>query len=137
MGKMILKDAFLSINGVDLSDHLEQIDLNYSAAIHEKGAMGEESITRIAGLKDFKLSATLLQNYDAGKVDATCFPLVGAASFPVVVRPSKKSPAGPTNPSFTGNALLASYPPISGTHGQVAKASISLEGDGDLLRAIA
>ena len=133
MGKMILKDAFLSINGKDLSDHLEQIDLNYSAVIHEKGAMGEESITRIAGLKDFKLSATLLQDYDAASVDATLFPLIGAASFPVVVRP-KKAVKSATNPEFTGNALLASYPPISGTHGQVAKASISLEGDGDLLR---
>jgi len=135
VGKMILKDAHLSINGKDLSDHLEQIELNYSAVIHEKGAMGEKSVTRIAGLTDFKLTATLLQDYDAASVDATLFPLIGAASFPVIVRP-KKAVKGADNPEFTGNAVLSSYPPISGTHGQVAKTSISLEGDGDLLRAV-
>ena len=135
MGKMILKDAHLSINGKDLSNHLEQIELSYSAAIHETGVMGEKSISRLSGLTDFKLTATLLQDYDAASVDATLFPLIGAASFPVVVRP-KKAVKSATNPEFTGNALLASYPPISGAHGQVAKASISLEGDGDLTRAV-
>ncbi len=134
MGKMILKDAFLSINGVDLSDHLEQVELAYSAAIHTKNAMGESSLSRIAGLKDFKVSATLFQDYDAGSVDATLFPLIGAASFPVVLRPTK-AVKSPTNPEFTGNAVLASYPPISGSHGAVHKVSISLEGDGDLSRA--
>ncbi len=136
MAVMVLKNAYVSINGVNLSDHVSQVNIDYSAETIEKTVMGANSKGKIAGLKDWKVTIEFAQDYDAAKVDATLFPLVGAAAFPVEFRPDA-GVVSATNPKFTGNAILASYPPISGSVGELAKAQITLEGDGDLTRATA
>ncbi len=136
MAVLVLKNSFVSINGVDLSNHVKSVTINYSAEILEKTAMSANSKQRIAGLKDWSVDIELNQDFVAASVDATLFPLVGAAAFPVIFRPDA-AVVSATNPQFSGNALLESYPPISGSVGEVAVASVTLQGDGDLTRATA
>jgi len=136
MGKFVLNDAYVSINGVDLSDHVRSVTLNYSAAEIDVTCMGDGSINRIAGLKDWSAEIEFAQDFAASEVDATLFSLVGAASFPVAIRPTSAAVSA-TNPEFQGNAILTSYPPISGAVGELATTTITLMGDGDLTRATA
>ena len=98
--------------------------------------MSANSKQRIAGLKDWSVDVELNQDFAAASVDATLFPLVGAAAFAIEIRPDAGAVSA-TNPKFTGNALLESYPPISGSVGELATVSITLQGDGDLTRATA
>lgn len=137
MAKFVFKDAFLSVNAVVLSDHVESLTLNYSADTPEKTSMGDDSKTRLPGLKDWSIDVTFRQDFiapGAGAVDATLFSLIGAAAFAIEVRPTADA-VGVTNPKFTGNALLSNYSPLGGTIGDVAAAPITLVGDGDLTRA--
>lgn len=133
MAELVLTDAFVSVNSVDLSDHVVSITLSYSAAIMEKSAMGDTFMTRIAGLKDWSISIEFNQDYASSKVDATMYSIVGT-SVPIELRPTS-SAASATNPKFTGNAFLESYDPIAGSIGDVQKAPVTLPGNGNLTRA--
>ena len=133
MASLVLTNAFLSVNAVDLSDHIESIKINYKADTPENTAMAVTSKSRIAGLKEWDIDVTFNQDYATSKVDATLFPLVGAAAFAIIARPDA-GVQSTTNPTFAGNALLASYEPVSGKVGDVAKAPIKLIGTGTLTR---
>ena len=136
MAEIVLTNAFVEINAVDLSDHVRSITINYAAEIKDKTAMGDTSRSRLAGLKDWSVDIEFNQDYAASEIDVTLFDLVGAAAFAVEFRPDAGTVA-PTNPKYTGNALLESYPPISGNVGDEHTVGITLQGDGDLTRAVA
>lgn len=134
MSKLVLKDAHVEINSVDLSNQVQSVTINYGAELPEDTGMGDDTRTRLPGLKDWSLEITFHQNFAAGNVDATLFPLVGADAFPVKVR-AKSDAVGATNPSYEGNALLESYQPIGNSVGEVATAPVTIQGDGTLTRA--
>ena len=136
MAKSIFKNVFLSVNGVTLSDRVRTVTLEYGAEIQDSTAHGSNSRTRLAGLKDWSLSIEWLQDYAAANVDATLWPLVGAAAFAIILRPDA-GVVGAANPQFTGNAVLESYQPMGGTVGDVHMSPSVLRGDGDLARAVA
>lgn len=134
MAFVVLKDASLVVNSVDLSDHIKQVTLNYSAEVLEDTAMGADTKSRVAGLKDWSLEVEFYQDYAASKVDATLFTLVGASSFAVTLKPTSDAVSA-TNPSFSGSAVLPEYTPVSGEVGQLSTVSVTFEADGDLTRA--
>lgn len=131
MGTLVYTDALTDINGVDLSDHVRSLTLNYEAEILDDTAMGTSG-TRSAkpGLKNWTLSVDFYQDFAVGSVDATLFPLIGAAAFPVRVRPVKASAISTTNPEYQGNAVLESYPPLTGEVGALAMATASFRAGG-------
>ena len=137
MAKHVVKTPQIEVNGVDLSDHLTDVSLTYEADEIESTSSGTtvNDKTFIAGLRSWKVDATLQQDYDASEVDATLFALVGADPFTIKVRPTS-AVKGATNPSFEGNAILLSYPPISGAVGELAKVSVSFRGTGTLTRSV-
>ena len=134
MAEIILDDVSVTINAVDLSDHVKSIKINYSAESHGVTAMGDDTRNKLPGLKDWNVDIEFNQDYAASEVDATLFSLVGASSFTVTFKPTSGAVSA-TNPSFSGSALLTDYDPISGTVGEPAAATIKLEGTGDLTRA--
>ncbi len=105
MAIQIMKDAFLEINGVDLSDHAVTLALADGQDAVETTAMGTGNRRFTPGLRRFSLAVTLLQDYAAGSVYATINGLIGT-TFPFEVRPSATSPVSATNPSFTGTGVI-------------------------------
>lgn len=136
MAVFVLKNCFVKLNAVDLSDHVRSVTLNYEAADLDTTAMSDNSQNRIAGLKDWSAEIEFNQDHAAASVDATLFSLVGAAAFAVEFR-SDAGAVAATNPKYTGNAILTSYPPIGGSVGDVSTAKVTVMGDGDLTRATA
>jgi len=134
MAEIIFDDPYVMINTVDLSDHVRSVTINYKAEIQDKTAGGATSRERIAGLKDWSVDIEFNQDYASGEVDATLFDLVGAASFPIIIKPDGET-TGVTNPKFTGNAVLETYSPIAGSVGDLATTTITMQGDGDMGRA--
>ena len=136
----VLSDAFVQINAVDLSDHVESVAINYSAEIKEARVMGDAGVRRLSGLKDWSMSFTMRQDYDASKVDVTLQALVGGSSFAVAVRASKTNAISVTNPEYQGNGLIdGDLPVIAGDVGEVHNAAFTIVGaDGvALIRAVA
>ncbi len=133
MAQLVLNDASVTINTVDLSDHVKSVTLNYAADMNDDSAMGDTTHSRIGGLKDWSLDVEFQQDYASSKVDATLFPLVGT-TFTIIVRPVSSSVSA-TNPNFTGTGILESYPPIAGAVGDEALASVTIQSAGTLTRA--
>lgn len=135
MATMVLTDASVTINAVDLSDHVKSVRLTYEAEMHDDTVMGTAGTrSKKPGLKNWSVEIEFLQDYASAKVDATLFPLVGASAFAIVIKPASGS-VSTTNPSFTGNAVLASYQPLSGAVGELNKTTVPFQSAGALTRA--
>lgn len=125
----VLSDAFVDINGVDLSDHVESVTINYSAEVKEARVMGDTGVRRLSGLRDWSLNVAFRQDYDAAKVDATLQPLVGGSDFPIKVRESKSDAIGTTNPEYQGNGLIdGDLGVVGGEVGEVHNVSVDILG---------
>jgi len=126
-------DASVTINSVDLSDHVRSVTLNIEAEDLEDTAMGDTFRSRIGGLKDWSIDIEFNQDFAASEVDATIFPLLGTV-VAVEVRPTSSSVSS-TNPKFSGNVLVSEYNPLDGSVGDLATTSVSWPGAGALTRA--
>lgn len=133
MAEVVLSNAFLSINGVDLSDHVRQITLPFSSEPQDKTAMGDTTRERVGGLLDWSIDVEFNQDYAAAEIDDTLFALVGT-TFAVIIRPDA-GVVSATNPQFSGTALLESYQPVGGSVGEIHTAPITLTASGPLTRA--
>lgn len=131
MPTLIYTDALVDINGLDLSDHVRTVNVTYEAEMLDDTAMGTSGTRSFKpGLKNWSVSVEFYQDYAAASVDATLFPLIGAVAFPIRVRPVKAAAISATNPEYQGNAVLETYPPITGEVGAIGMASCSLRAGG-------
>jgi hypothetical protein len=127
MASEVLTDAHVTINSVDLSDHVESVTLNKSAEIQMATAMGDTGQRRLAGLEDWALTVNFYQDYAASKVDATLAPLIGAAAFAIAVRKSDTDAIAATNPEYQGSGMIdGDYPVIAANIGEVSMASVTI-----------
>ena len=130
MATIVMTDAYLLVNAVNLSAWCRSLTINYEAEMLDDTAFGTTGTrSNRPGLKNWSMDAEFLQDFAAGAVDATLFPLVGAAPFPIEARPTSAA-VGVTNPSYTGNAVLETYPPLSGEVGALSTVSASFRSGG-------
>ena len=134
MATTVLTDAFVSINGVDLSDHVKSVTLPYAAEMLDDTVMGDDTRSSKGGLKTWSITIEFLNDWAANEVDATLFPLVGA-TFTIIVRPVNTGGVSATNPNFTGTGILESYPPLGNPVGELATTSVTVQSAGALSRA--
>jgi hypothetical protein len=133
MADFVLNDAFVSINGVDLSDHVEEVRTPIEVEAVEDTAMGDGSRSYLSSFKNWQLEVVFQQDFAAASVDATIFPLLGT-SVPIIVRPKKATVIGATNPEFRGTGtIFGPYAPIAGRVGELAKASITVRSNGSVM----
>ena len=134
MANVVLTNAFVSLNAVNLSAFVRSVTLNYAAELQDDTVMGDSARSRIGGLKDWSIQVEFFQDYAAAAVDETLFTLVGS-TFAVEVRHSGAS-ASATNPKYTGTGILESYQPVGGAVGENLMAPVVVQGVGTLTRAI-
>lgn len=133
MASFAFINAFLSVNSVDLSDHVRSVTLNVEAEELDDTAMSDTFRSRLGGLKTWSLQVEWNQDFAAPEIDATIWPLLGTTTA-VVMRPDAGVKSA-TNPEYTGNVLVASYPPLGNAVGELATVSTTWPGAGTLTRA--
>lgn len=125
MGKIVLRDCQITVNGVNLSDHVSSVEVNFVKDEVETTNFSGQGRERIAGLKDDSFVVTFQQDYAAGEVDATLFPLYdNETEFTVVVKPTAAAVSA-TNPSYTGTCILLEYQPLSGSVGDLSETEVT------------
>lgn len=129
----VLKNAHVSIDAVDLSDHVREIRLPRGVEALDDTVMGDDTRSEGPGLLTWGGTITFTQDYAAGSVDATLNAAVGTV-VAVIFRPDAAA-VGVTNPEWTGNALVKSYDPISGAVGDHLECTVELGAAGDIARA--
>ena len=133
MAKFVIKNRYLMINSVDLSAYIRSADLKYAAKGVDATCDGDDTEINAGGLLNWQVDITLAQDFDALKVDATLFPLVGQ-TFTIAMRPTT-AVKGATNPEYSGTGLLTDYPPLGGKAGDLAETKISIKSAGTLGRS--
>lgn len=123
MAKLVLTDASLTVNGVDLSDHVQTVTVQMDSEDLDATAMGATSRSHRAGLRDDRFTATFFQDYATGETDATLSPLIGSTGFTVIAKPTSAAVSA-TNPSYTGVCILLTYQPIAGTVGEMSMTEV-------------
>lgn len=132
MAKHVLKDAFISVGGVDLSDHAESVSLPLEADAPESTAFGDNWRSRVGGgLKDWTIDVTWHQDFAASEVNATIWSVFEAGTAAIVVREFSDATSD-TNPGWSGTTVVTQYNPVTGNVGDLAKNSTSWPGGGAL-----
>jgi hypothetical protein len=114
MAKLTGRDLVFTANGVNLSDHVQAVDVGGSSPAIDVTAAGAAFQDFLAGIPNAEWTVTFFQDFAAAKVDATLFPLWQAGtSFPVTAKPTSGAISA-ANPEFQMTAILLEYHPIAG-----------------------
>ena len=116
-------DASVTINSVDLSDHVAQISFTETSAELDSTAMGDSNVTRIGGLKDGSATIEFHADFAASEVYATLNPLLGTTTTVLVVPTSGAVSA--TNPSKSVSCLVTEVPFVDHAVGDLATVSVT------------
>lgn len=138
MARIVLTNAYITINSVNLSDHIKSVTLTTSDDIVETTAFGSTARTRVAGLADNSVALEFDQDYASGSVEATInaagASLVGTVTT-VVVKPNGATTAA-DNPAYTFSALVSEWTPLNGAVGELATASVTWPISGAITKAV-
>lgn len=138
MARIVLTDAKVTINGVNLSDHIASITLNESADVVETTAFSNTAKTRVAGLLDNSVTLEFHQDFASSSVEATIngtSSLVGTVTA-IVVQPTSAA-VGATNPTYSFSALVSEWTPLNGSVGELSTASVTWPISGAITKAVA
>ena len=135
MAKFVATDYNVTINGTPFSASLAAVTLDISSEEQETTAFGDGYRTRIGGLKDGSITLDFHQDFGAGSVDATLFPLLGTQAT-VVIKPTSGTVTA-TNPSYSALALVTQYQPFASNVGELATLSVTWPTSGSVTRATA
>lgn len=117
MATVVLTDASVVVNSVDLSDHVQSVTVTLGRETQDDSVMGNSARSNSPGLKVAGLTVNFLQDFAASEVDATLWTLYDAGTEHTVVVKERSAAVGATNPTYTLTGFISSYAPIGGTVG--------------------
>lgn len=138
MAKIVVTDAFVSLDGTDVSEWVASLTFEVNVDTQDTTTMGTNGWRdRLGGLKDFSVSIDALTDFAASQFDSVIWPLAIARDpVALIIRPTSAA-VGTSNPQFAGNVIVTQYTPLSGGVGSVAGGSFTLEGAGAMTRTTA
>jgi hypothetical protein len=118
MAKSVITSRYVSIAGTDFSASLAGASLEIAVNEVDKTSLGSNGWREVAaGIKSGTLTLNFMNDYAAGSVEATIYPLIGTEAT-VVVRTSSATVSA-TNPAYTAVALITGWSPVSGQVGDL------------------
>lgn len=128
-------NAQLIVQGVDLSDHVDSLTINETAAQLDDSSMGDYTDIMRAGLFSWSIECSFFQDFAAGSVDATLHPLFsGRSDVTVTCKPDAGAATSATNPMYSGLAFISAYTPMGGSHGDNLMTPVTFSPRGELTR---
>ena len=138
MARIVLTDASVVINGVNLSEYITSVALSTSDDVVDTTGFGSGARTRVAGLSDNSVTLEFNQDFASSALEASInavgSSLVGTTTT-VVVKPSSGAVSA-SNPSFTFSAVVAEWQPLSGAVGELATISATWPISGTITKAV-
>jgi hypothetical protein len=137
MARIVLTDASIVINSVDLSGFIASVSITTSEDVVETTGFSSTSAagrTRVAGLADNSVTLEFHQDFATSAVEQTIYPLLGTTTT-VVVKPTSAAQSA-TNPSYTFTALVSEWQPLSGSVGELATASVTWPVSGAITKGV-
>ena len=129
MARIVLTNVGVVIGAVDLSDHVASVTISSTYDVLETTAFAGGNVpqaakTRIAGLVDNSVTLEFHQDFAAGEVEQSIYPLLGT-SVACSIKPLTDSAPAADNPAYQFNALISEWTPLNGAVGELATASVT------------
>ncbi len=134
MAVLAYTDAFLTINSVNLSDHIKSVSVSFEGAVLDTTAMGDTWVDSIGGLKSGSISVTFNDDFAVSSVDATLWPLFNTTTA-FEFRPTS-AVVGTGNPKWTGSVQISQLA-AGGAVGELGAKSVTWPTSGTITRATA
>jgi len=127
MAKEVIKKPLITINGVDLTNKISQVTLDMPDDEVDITSFGTDFKETEMGMRDAAISLDMFQDFAAGAVDATLWPLKNESTkFIVKVQPKEGEPSA-TNPAFVMGGKLFNYNPLSSSVGEASTTSPTIK----------
>lgn len=140
MARIVLTDASVVINGINLSEFITSVAISTSDDVVETTGMGSGGArTRVAGLADNSVTFEFNQDFATSgpevTINAVGSSLVGTVTT-CVVKPTSGAVSA-SNPSYTFSAVCAEWSPLSAAVGELATVSATWPISGTITKAVA
>ena len=131
MADQILLDAYIVVNGTNLSNKAQQVTVSRSAKPIDTTAFGTGgNASNTPGLSSDKFDVLFKQDFTAASVNAVLGPLkTNGTAFTVEVRPTSAA-VSTGNPKYTATCKLFDYTPLDGKVGDLSTAKVTFMADG-------
>lgn len=126
MAITVLTNVSVTYNSVDLSDHVESVEITQSYDEVEITAMGATAKAFAPGLREDSITLNFYQDFAAAKVDQTFNSFLGSAAGAVLVVKPVATTVSTVNPSYTVTCSPYEYSPLNGSVGEASMTSIKL-----------
>lgn len=123
MAVLVLTNPVITVNSVDLTNHVDSVAIEQTFADVDTTAFGSSAKTRVAGLGDHKVTIEFQQDWAASSVQQTISPLIGQTTT-VTVKPVNATTTS-TNPVYWFTALITDWKPLDGKVGDLVKISVT------------
>lgn len=131
-GPTIADDVELTVDTINLSDHVEDISVTIDGDAVEVSAMSDTWRKYLRNRPQWTVSVTFLQDYYTAEVDATLkTKAISGAEFALTIKPESDATSA-TNEEASGNAIITSYPWLDGTFNDKTTAQVTFQGTGAL-----
>ena len=127
MSAFTLTDALIIINGVTLSDHINQVKVEDNREAKDFTTFGATSKIVGKGLGDGKITMKIFQDFASGKTHATLQPLIGSTTGIVVEVRATSAARSATNPAVLMTALMFDYNMIDGSVGEPSTINVEFQ----------
>ena len=134
MAKLVLTNAYISIAGQDLSDHIASVSLATQYDLVETTQFGDTSKRVIAGLASNSITFEFHQDFQAGSVESVIYPLLGTATACKVQPIDANGIASAPNPTYEFQVLISEWTPLSAAVGELTTATVTWPISGDITK---
>jgi len=122
--KFSARDISVTINAVDLSDHVKSVNIDEKWDDQDVTGMGAGAKEHLLGIPDATMTIEFFQDFDVGSVNSTLSPLKGSNTpFEIVVKPTSAA-VSVSNPSYTMQALLPEYTTLDASVGAASTVKV-------------
>lgn len=139
MAKTVLKNAVITVDAVNLSDHISSVTIETTFDEVDVTSFGATYKEILQGLGDATITLSVFQDFAAASVDATLWPLSQSGATFVVTVKATNAAVSATNPLYSMTGVLLNYSPIAGAVGAASTTDVTIRNSAStgLTRAIA
>jgi len=113
-----------SSTGSTCPPHVAEVQINRETEMVDDSAMGDTFRSFLVGLQTWNMEILFHQDYAAGAVDATIWPLLACQAVCFELR-ARNVCTTVINPSWSGEMAIESYPPLGGAIGELVDARMT------------
>jgi hypothetical protein len=123
MARLVLTNPGITINAVNLADHIASVTIDTSVNEVEVTAFGDSGAKRVGGLQDNSITLSFHQDYATSSVEQTIYPLIGTTTS-IIIKPVSGTTTT-TNPSYTAEVLVTGWNSVNGSVGDLTTADVT------------